>query len=61
MKKNLLLIFFFFYLANCQLSIIGPTDLNSQFYNKPIDIVFKKMEDSSNFYVNGEVFFRKCY
>ena len=57
MKINLLLIFFFFYLANCQLSIIGPTDLNSQFYNKPIDIVFKKMEDSSNFYVNGEVFF----
>ena len=57
MKMKFILIFFFFYLANCQLSIIGPTDLNSQFSNLPIDIVFKKMTDSANFYVNGEVFF----
>ena len=57
MKMKFILIFFFFYLANCQLSIIGPTDLNSQFSNRPIDIVFKKMTDSANFYVNGEVFF----
>ena len=57
MKMKFILIFFFFYLVNCQLSIIGPTDLNSQFSNRPIDIVFKKMTDSANFYVNGEVFF----
>ena len=57
MKMKFILIFFFFYLAKCQLSIIGPTDLNSQFFNSPIDIVFKKMTDSANFYVNGEVFF----
>ena len=57
MKMKFILIFFFFYLVNCQLSIIGPTDLNSQFSNSPIDIVFKKMTDSANFYVNGEVFF----
>ncbi len=57
MKMKFILIFFFFYLAKCQLSIIGPTDLNSQFSNSPIDIVFKKMTDSANFYVNGEVFF----
>ena len=42
---------------NCDLVIIGPSDLNSRFYNKPIEIVFGKMSDISNFYVHGEIYF----
>ena len=39
------------------LVIIGPSDLVSRYYNKPIEIVVRKSEDMSNFYVHGEVFF----
>jgi hypothetical protein len=57
MKIKFILIFCLLYLSNCELSIIGPSDLGSQFSNRPIDLVFKKMPDTSNFYVHGEVFF----
>ena len=39
------------------LVVIGPSDLVSRYYNKPIEIVVRKNEDLSNFYVHGEVFF----
>ena len=39
------------------LVVIGPSDLVSRYYNKPIEIVLRKNEDMSNFYVHGEVFF----
>jgi len=57
MKFIIILLFSFLLSINCQLSIIGPTDLISQYGNKPIDIVFRKTADTSNFYVHGEVFF----
>ena len=57
MKIEVILIICYFYLINSQLSIIGPSDLSSLYSNKPIDIVFRKMTDTSNFYVHGEVFF----
>ena len=57
MKIKFILIFCLFYLSNCELSIIGPSDLSSQFSNRPINLVFKKIPDTSNFYVHGEVFF----
>ena len=57
MKITFILLFTFLYSINCQLSIIGPTDLLSQYGNKPIDIVFKQTSDSSHFYVHGEVIF----
>ena len=41
------------------LVVIGPSDLVSRYYNKPIEIVVRKNEDMSNFYVHGEVFFEK--
>ena len=40
-----------------ELVIIGPNELNSRFNNQPIEIVFGKMSDISNFYVQGEIFF----
>ena len=57
MKIISLLLICFLYTINCELSIIGPSDLNSQYANRPIDIVFRKMSDTSNFYVHGEVIF----
>ena len=57
MKIISLLLICFLYTINCELSIIGPSDLNSQYAKRPIDIVFRKMSDTSNFYVHGEVIF----
>ena len=57
MKIISLLLICFLYTINCELSIIGPSDLNSQYANRPIDIVFRKISDTSNFYVHGEVIF----
>ena len=57
MKFIILLLISFLFSINCQLSIISPSDLISQYGNRPLDIVFRKMQDSSNFYVHGEVFF----
>ena len=39
------------------LVIIGPNELISRFNNQPIEIVFGKTSDISNFYIHGEVFF----
>ena len=39
------------------LVVIGPSELVSRYYSKPIEIVLRKNEDMSNFYVHGEVFF----
>ena len=39
------------------LVIIGPNELISRFNNQPIEIVFGKMSDISNFYVHGELIF----
>ena len=41
----------------CELVIIGPYDLVSRYNNKPIEIVFGKLADLSNFYVHGEILF----
>ena len=57
MKFIIILLISFLFSINCQLSIISPSDLISQYGNRPLDIVFRKMQDSSNFYVHGEVFF----
>ena len=57
MKINIILLIVLLYSINSQLSIIGPSDLSSQYGNRPIDIVFKKMSDNSHFYVHGEVIF----
>ena len=38
-----------------ELMVIGPSDLASRYYNKPIEIVVRKSEYMSNFYVQGEV------
>ena len=57
MKIIILLIISFLFSINCELSIISPSELLSQYGNRPIDIVFRKMLDSSNFYVHGEIFF----
>ena len=40
-----------------ELVIIGPSDLASRYYNKPIELVFGKLADLSNFYVHGEILF----
>ena len=57
MKIIILLLISFLFSINCELSIISPSELLSQYGNRPIDIVFRKMLDSSNFYVHGEIFF----
>ena len=57
MKIRIILLFYFCYLINCQLSIIGPNELSSLYGNRPIDIIFRTMSDASNFYVHGEVIF----
>jgi len=57
MKITILLLISFLFSINCELSIIGPSELLSQYGNRPIDIVFRKMQDTSNFYVHGEVIF----
>ena len=57
MKIRTILLLYFFYIINCELSIIGPNDLLALYSNRPIDIVFGKLSDASNFYVQGEVFF----
>ena len=57
MKITILLLISFLFSINCELSIIGPSELLSQYGNHPIDIVFRKMQDTSNFYVHGEVIF----
>jgi len=57
MKFIIILLISFLFSINCQLSIISPSDLISQYGNRPLDIVFRKMQDSSNFYVHGEIFF----
>ena len=57
MKIIILLLISFLFSINCELSIISPSELLSQYGNSPIDIVFRKMLDSSNFYVHGEIFF----
>ena len=43
------------YLIKSSLIIIGPHELVSRYSNKPIDIVFRKNTDISNFYVHGEI------
>lgn len=57
MKIITILLFLFLHSINSQLSIISPPDLVSQYGNQPIDIVFKKMLDSSHFSVRGEIIF----
>ena len=57
MKFIIILLISFLFSINCELSIISPSELLSQYGNRPIDIVFRKMLDSSNFYVHGEIFF----
>lgn len=57
MKIRTILLFYFCYLINCELSIIGPNDLLSIYGNRPIDIIFGKLSDATNFYVHGEVYF----
>ena len=55
--KYILLFIFFISFIKCDLIIIGPSDLASRYYNQPIEIVFGKMSDISNFYVHGEIVF----
>ena len=55
--KYILLFIFFTSFIKCDLIIIGPSDLASRYYNQPIEIVFGKMSDISNFYVHGEIVF----
>ena len=55
--EQIALIFCLLSFIKSDLVVIGPSDLVSRYYNKPIEIVVRKSEDISNFYVHGEVFF----
>lgn len=55
--KKILLIILIISFIKCDLIIIGPSDLASRYNNQPIEIVFGKMSDISNFYVHGEIVF----
>ena len=55
--KYILLFIFFISFIKCDLIIIGPSDLASRYYNQPIELVFGKISDISNFYVHGEIVF----
>ena len=60
LKRNLyekiILIISILSFIKSNLVVIGPSELILRYYNKPIEIVFCKLSDTSNFYVNGEVF-----
>ena len=57
LQTKIILFFFLISFIKNDLVIIGPSDLISRYNNKPIEIVFGKMSDISNFYVHGEIFF----
>ena len=52
---NLLLLIYIVSFIKCDLVIIGPGDLASRYNNQPIEIVFGKTSDISNFYAHGEI------
>ena len=56
-KEKFLLSIFLFCYIKCDLFIIGPNELISRYYNQPIEIVFGKISDISNFYIHGEIYF----
>ena len=52
----LIILFSYIYIINCDITIIGPNDLSSQFNNKPIEMTFDKIGRSSyDFYTRGEL------
>ena len=54
---KIILIYYLIFIIKSDLVIIGPSDLSFRFSNKPIEIVFRKIQDISNFYVHGEIIF----
>ena len=54
---KIILITSLIFLIKSDLAIIGPSDLSSRFNNQPIEIVFRKIQEISFFYVQGEVIF----
>ena len=56
-KEKLFLFISLIFLIKTDLMIIGPSELSSIFNNQPIEIAFRKSQDISNFYVNGQIFF----
>ena len=56
-KEKLFLFISLIFLIKTELMIIGPSELSSIFNNQPIEIAFRKSQDISNFYVNGQIFF----
>ena len=54
---NIIIIICLISFIKSELVIIGPNELYSRFNNQPIEIVFGKISDISNFYIHGEVFF----
>ena len=57
---NLIILFSNIYFNKCDITIIGPNDLSSQFGNKPIEMSFNKIGSSSyNFYTRGELLIDK--
>ena len=57
MKIIILLLISFLFSINCQLTILGPSELISQYRDHQIDIVFRKMQDGPDFHVQGQVIF----
>ena len=55
--QNLIILICLISFIKNDLVIIGPNELISRFNNQPIEIVFGKMSDISNFYVHGELIF----
>ena len=57
---NLIILFSNIYFNKCEITIIGPNDLSSQFNNKTIELSFNKIGSSSyNFYTRGELLIDK--
>ena len=55
--SKLIIISFFFYEINCDITIIGPNELSLLFDKKPIKMIFNKIGKSTyDYYIRGELF-----
>ena len=55
--SKFIIIAFFFYEVNCDITIIGPNELSLLFDKKPIKMAFNKIGKSTyDYYIRGELF-----
>ena len=55
--NKLIIFIYLLYSIQCEVVVISPSDLAARYYNKPIEINFRKSSDLTNFYIQGEVIF----